>query len=491
MRTFAAVATITVVAALARAYGLDWQPLDADEAMHLFPLGFHDTVALDLRNNPPLFRLLVQWITNIERTTWWARGVPFVAGVATVPAAFVLARRHLGAASALTAAAVLACHPWHIRHSQTLRSFTLLTLLLIVSYLLGSLCKNGNKTRHLAGQSASQVAALLTHYLAAPAILLETVTTGRRQGWKRALALVAAPALVLVVLLPVVLAGAEGKIARGSNLAGPGLWSFLRGLPTAFFARGGLSLAFSVSALALGLYHRASRPLILHGLIFIAAVGVAGFFIPVEVRYCLPALPFLIIGACHGAVESMARLRAAGRQRSAAAGVACALVAWGGIVFPLPVYYDLQTQPLIAGYHPDLNRTEEDLDSLAAAITSDSGSAPVTVAVGLGGPQHHRLAVALHRGRYPGEASLSDLSGASVLTHEGHTLINLDRWPPPADAAAGWRRQPPTPGFYVIAPASGGPPDDHCRLLATARGARLLSCPGRLEIVPQAGEGAP
>ena len=56
-----------------------------------------------------------------------------VFGVITIPAVYALASRFLSQKIGLVAAALLAVHSFHIEHSEQLRSYSLLTLLVVLS----------------------------------------------------------------------------------------------------------------------------------------------------------------------------------------------------------------------------------------------------------------------------------------------------------------------------------------------------------------------
>jgi mannosyltransferase len=72
------------------------------------------------------------WI-HLGDSEFWLRSLSAMLGVAAIPAVYALGRRFLSSKAGLASAALLAVHSFHIHYSQDLRSYSLLTLLLIVS----------------------------------------------------------------------------------------------------------------------------------------------------------------------------------------------------------------------------------------------------------------------------------------------------------------------------------------------------------------------
>jgi len=411
--------------------------MDADEAMHLHPLSFADTVSFDLMFNPPLFRLLVQGICRMSRTVEAARLVPLAAGLGAIYVTYLLALSFAGTRTALFAAALLAFHPWHIRHSQTVRSFTLLTLLVATGfYLVRRANRDQEKTSHLVGHSLTMVGALLTHYLAVWPIAMEVALSWWKRGWKRTLLLSAGVVAVGLGLLLFASAGLTEKVARGEVATYMRRTEFLIIAARCLFGTGGLCLLAALTLTLYGFARGAIRQLLLPVCAIIGGTICLGEFIPIEPRYCLPALPFLLIGLAEG--TRLLYRRATGKW-SVAAGILVSLAVLG-LVAPILTYYSSGRRIKWAlTRHPDLAHVQHSLsvhtERLVARADSDR---PVVIAAR--GPLHYRMMLELHHGGYPDDAVLEDRNNVTFLEAGGYRLAKLDlgddpvetRWSTPA-----------------------------------------------------------
>jgi 4-amino-4-deoxy-L-arabinose transferase-like glycosyltransferase len=405
---------VLALAAGLRAVGLGTLPLDSDEAMHLHPLSAADTLRFDLLANPPLFRLLVQGACAFDRSAAVARLVPMLAGVGTVALLYRVALEESGRLTATLAALLLAVHPWHIRHSQTLRSYSLLVLLV----LAGFWALRRRRGRLLCGLSGL---ACFTHYLGFFPAAAQAVILWKREGLKAGLVAMLGPAVAAMLLGGFVLWGLPQKLAEGLERPSTSIPELLAAMVRCALAPGGLSLLAGVALMAAGFAEARLRPAALTGAFLVAVVLLAGLAIPVEARYMLPALPFALL-LLAGGMASM--LAATGKWRVVfLPGVALVLA---GIIYPLPAYYEgggdiARTRAA----HPDLAHVEFSLEAAVDSLRPEA-AAGIPVVVAARGPLHYRLLLELCHGRYPDEARLENREEYALLEGAGFRIFKLE-----------------------------------------------------------------
>jgi len=83
--------------------------------------------------NMTLYYLLLRVWLHVGDSEFWLRSLSVLLGVLTIAATYLLGERFLSRRVGLIAAALLTIHSFHIRYSQELRSYTLVTLLVILS----------------------------------------------------------------------------------------------------------------------------------------------------------------------------------------------------------------------------------------------------------------------------------------------------------------------------------------------------------------------
>lgn len=83
--------------------------------------------------NMMLYYLLLRFWVHLGETEFWLRSLSALLGVLTILAVYALGERFLNRRVGLIAAALLTLHAYHIRYSQELRSYTLVTLLVVLS----------------------------------------------------------------------------------------------------------------------------------------------------------------------------------------------------------------------------------------------------------------------------------------------------------------------------------------------------------------------
>jgi uncharacterized membrane protein len=127
---------ITLLGAILRAYHLGYKPLWFDEAVIFWlsqePLSQVLGQSSQAFSNPPIFLILITQISHIGNSEEILRGIPWLAGVLTIPAMYMLARQYLSRGGALMAALIIAIAPTQIKYAQQLREYSLSVLLAIL-----------------------------------------------------------------------------------------------------------------------------------------------------------------------------------------------------------------------------------------------------------------------------------------------------------------------------------------------------------------------
>jgi uncharacterized membrane protein len=124
---------VTAVAAALRLFHLGYKPLWSDEAI-LWWIANRDlsgVIAQNVLSNsaPPLFALLLHGIVRFSSSEAALRALSCAAGIASIPALYLLARRFASSGVALFAAGLVAVAPEQVRYSQTAREYSLAFLL--------------------------------------------------------------------------------------------------------------------------------------------------------------------------------------------------------------------------------------------------------------------------------------------------------------------------------------------------------------------------
>lgn len=152
---------------------------------------------------PPLYYVLAWLWTQLTGTgELGLRSLSALAGVATVPVAYLLGLALGGRRTGLVAAALVAFNPMLLWYSQEARDYALLVLLTAVAALYFVRASKGRKDLVLWGVFAAL--ALATHYFAIFPIALEAAWLLRRHG-RRALAGIWIPVAVGLALTPLLL----------------------------------------------------------------------------------------------------------------------------------------------------------------------------------------------------------------------------------------------------------------------------------------------
>jgi mannosyltransferase len=205
----AAVAALTVLAAVVRFYRLGHQGFWFDEANTALLVHFSPGKMLGLipqtESTPPLYYCAAWvWARIFGYTEAPLRSLSALAGVALIPVVYAAGAKLVDRRAGLIAAALAACNPLLIWYSQEARSYELLALLAGVSLLAFAHARATPTARSLAAWVIASALALATHYYAVLAVVPEAiwllVIHRRRRPVQVALALVALCGLGLIPL---------------------------------------------------------------------------------------------------------------------------------------------------------------------------------------------------------------------------------------------------------------------------------------------------
>jgi mannosyltransferase len=189
-RAFWVVAGLTVLAGVLRFATLGVQAYHHDEIVTasrvLRGSFFHAMDAVGFSESaPPLYYALAWVWTQVTGTgELGLRSLSAVAGVATVPVAYLLGLELRGRRAGLMAAALVAVNPMLLWYSQEARSYALLALLCAVSLLYCARAQRSGARRDFAFWGLASGLALATHYFAVFAIAAEALLLLRRRGRK-------------------------------------------------------------------------------------------------------------------------------------------------------------------------------------------------------------------------------------------------------------------------------------------------------------------
>jgi uncharacterized membrane protein len=230
-RAFWTVAGLTVLGALLRFATLGVQPYHHDEvvtASRVLRVGFgHAMDAVGFSESaPPLYYALAWiWTQVAGNGEWGLRSLSAVAGVATVPVAYLVGRELRGARAGVLAAALVAVNPMLLWYSQEARAYALLGLFCALSLLYCVRALQGGDRREFVWWGVFSALALATHYFAVFPLLAEVVLLAHRRG-RAILSGLWIVALAVVLLAPLAIhqmsyGHAEwiGKFSLGHRLA--------------------------------------------------------------------------------------------------------------------------------------------------------------------------------------------------------------------------------------------------------------------------------
>lgn len=187
-RAFWIVAGLTLAAAALRFATLGVQSYHHDEivtASRILRDGFwHAMDAVGFSESAPPLYYAVAWLwTQVTGTgEFGLRSVSAVAGVATVPVAYLLGAELSSRRAGLVAAALVAVNPMLLWYSQEARAYALFVLLTAISLLYFVRTLDRGRRRDSIGWGVASALALATHYFAVFPIAAEALWLLRRRS---------------------------------------------------------------------------------------------------------------------------------------------------------------------------------------------------------------------------------------------------------------------------------------------------------------------
>jgi hypothetical protein len=207
-RAFWIVVGLTVLAAALRFLTLGAQSYHHDEIVttsRVLRDGFwHAMDAVGFSESaPPLYYVLAWLWTQVTGTgEVGLRSLSALAGIATVPVAFLLGAELRGRRTGIAAAALVAVNPMLLWYSQEARAYALFALLTALSVLYFVRALDRGRRRDFLAWGIVSALALATHYFAAFPIVAEAIWLWRRRGRESApgVGIVAGAGLLLAPL---------------------------------------------------------------------------------------------------------------------------------------------------------------------------------------------------------------------------------------------------------------------------------------------------
>jgi mannosyltransferase len=207
----ALVAALTAAGAALRLSTLATQSYWADEGvtLRLLHMGFGGMLSAipGSESTPPLYYVLAWgWAKVFGTGEWGLRSLSALFGTATIPVAYLLARRLVSERAGAVCAALAAFSPLLVWYSQEARSYALVVLLTGVSLVLFL-------ERRLGWWALVSALALATHYFALFVVVPEALWLLWRGGGRRAWLSAAAVAAAGAALLPLAVHQASNHAA--------------------------------------------------------------------------------------------------------------------------------------------------------------------------------------------------------------------------------------------------------------------------------------
>jgi 4-amino-4-deoxy-L-arabinose transferase-like glycosyltransferase len=342
----AGVAAITLVGALLRFPTLGEQSYWLDEAVTVYilrlPFGnMLEAIPLS-ESTPPLYYVVAWlWVQVFGEGEFGLRALSALAGTATIPVAYLAARRFAGVRVGLVVAALAAANPLLVWFSQEARAYALLVLLATAALAVYARLLERPTGRGLAAWAVLSALTLATHYFAVFVVapqLVWLLWRGRRTpSWRPVVAAGGAVVLAGVALLPILVDQASND--RADFIRSIGLAERIAQIPKQYLVGFDAPLetvsaivALVLAAFGLWLLWRRTDSVERRGARSAAAVAVPAIAIPVLIAFVsvdyvvarnliaawVPAITVIAVG--FGA-------RGAGRAGVAAAGALCVLSA--------------------------------------------------------------------------------------------------------------------------------------------------------------------
>ncbi len=203
------VTLITVLAAALRVFRLAGRSLNLDEGYSIFlaranPQTFWTYVWGSELNMALYYACLRIWC-HVAKDVFGIRLLSVVFGSLSVPLIYLLGQRLFNREVGVTAALLLAVHPYAIRISQLARSYSLVVLLLILSSLFLVSVRQTGRWSSVAGYAVSAAAAVYSHFFAALVICSQAVALAFGQRTNRDKKLLVSFAALGLLLVPSVI----------------------------------------------------------------------------------------------------------------------------------------------------------------------------------------------------------------------------------------------------------------------------------------------
>ncbi|MFZ0040091.1 MAG: glycosyltransferase family 39 protein [Solirubrobacteraceae bacterium] len=316
----ASLAGVTLLAAALRLPTLAQQSFWLDEGYtaRLLRMSFGSMLSTvpKSESTPPVYYVLAWvWTRVFTQSEFGVRSLSALAGIATIPVAYMVARRLAGARAGAIAGLLLAVAPLMVWFSQEARAYALATLLAAITLWCTVAYLEEGRDRWLVGWTVAGALGLATHYFVVFVVAPELVILlWCRRGDRRLALGVAVVVAAGLALVPLALAqrgtGHVDYIAQGA--LGTRVLQVPKQMLVGYASPGqvvtGLLAALAVAAGALPWLvidartrQRAAVPLV---------VGLAGVLVPIvlalvgidflDTRNLLPALPPLLIAAAVG-----------------------------------------------------------------------------------------------------------------------------------------------------------------------------------------------
>ncbi len=187
-RAFWIVVGLTALGAALRFATLGLQAYHHDEivtASRVLRVGFgHAMDAVGFSESaPPLYYALAWVWTQVTGTgPWGLRSLSTLAGVLTIPVAYLIGRELRGGRTGLLSAALVAVNPMLLWYSQEARAYALMALFCAVSLLYCIRALQRGQRRDVVLWGVFSALALATHYFAVFPLAVEVVLLLRRRG---------------------------------------------------------------------------------------------------------------------------------------------------------------------------------------------------------------------------------------------------------------------------------------------------------------------
>jgi 4-amino-4-deoxy-L-arabinose transferase-like glycosyltransferase len=132
---------------------------------------------------PPLYYAVAWvWTQAFGTGEWGLRAVSALAGLATVPVAYLIGAELRGRRTGIVAAALVAVNPMLLWYSQEARAYALFALLAAVSFLYFVRALERGRRYDVVAWGVASALALATHYFAFFPVLAEALWLLRRRG---------------------------------------------------------------------------------------------------------------------------------------------------------------------------------------------------------------------------------------------------------------------------------------------------------------------